>query len=459
MKKNMNLNVRAFIILLIIILLLGGIGGPTIPRAVADEKGIGLNEINAAIELLREEYIGEVDSVKLLNGAMEGIDKFLKLKKLDRKGVTAEINSDRSLEANMRSFGAAYGKILMYNGDKIKENDLAYAALKGIMEALQKGYDDPYSTAMDPKEFGLLQEQLNSKGFTGIGILIEVDKKNNDMLMVVEPIEGSPADKAGIKAGDYVLRINGVSTKGMNLDMASNRIRGPVGTPVTLFVERKSQKKSFEVKIMRDTVFVASLSKKMVGDLGYIKLRFFGESTGSEFESALKALEKQGAKGMIVDLRNNGGGYILAAVAVCSEFLKKDSVVTSVVNYRKNLKDTHLAYLPDNKRLPLVILVNRFSASASEITAGCVKDSGVGVLIGEKTFGKGSVQTIHPMPGGGAIKYTTAHYLTPSGKDINKVGIAPDIEVKMDPSGIGTAKDLQFQRAVGYLKAKVSKAE
>jgi carboxyl-terminal processing protease len=328
---------------------------------------------------------------------------------------------------------------------------MVYHALKGMMGVIQKSFNDPYTVAMDPEEFRMLEEQLNSRDFSGIGVFLDLDKKKENALIVVEPIEGSPAEAAGLKSGDIILRINGVSTKGMNIDSASSRIRGPAKTPVLLHIKRGTRV-PFDVKIVRDVVHVSSVAQKMIGDVGYVKLRFFGETTGEEFEKALDEVDRKGARAVIIDLRNNGGGYVMAAVQVSSEFLSKDVLITSVVNYRKDSRDIHKAFEPHFKAKPLVLIVNRYSASASEIFAGCIQDHKAGTIVGEKTFGKGSVQTIHRLPGGGAIKLTTAHYLTPSGKDINKVGINPDVAVSMDPSLIDSKRDAQLEKALGALK-------
>lgn len=422
------------------------------------DTNVGLREIQGVLQLLREEYIQEVDPTELLSGAMNGIKGQLKFRKLDVKDIKDPISAKRTPEANMRAFGSEYGKILAKYGDKVTEDELVYAALKGMIKVLQDKYKDPYTMAMNPDEYKTLQEQLNSRGFSGIGVFIEMDKKAGNTLIVVEPIEGTPAKEAGLKPGDHIIRINGVSTRGMSIEASSARIRGPEGSTVVLTIQRKGMEKPFDVNVKRSSIVVNSLTKEMKGDIGYIKLRFFGETTRDEFYKALRELHEQGIKGLIVDLRNNGGGYITAAVQVCSPFVKPGTVITSVVNYRKGTRDKHESYPSIQEDIPLVLLVNKYSASASEITAGCIQDLGLGVLIGTKTFGKGSVQTIHRIEGGGAIKYTSAHYLTPKGKDINKKGILPDINVDMDPTQMGTKNDVQLNRALNYLKSKISKS-
>jgi len=422
----------------------------------SDRKSAGTQIVSNVIDLLKNEYIGEIDANRLLTSAIDGMEKYLKQKKMSVEGLENNIKSESSFNDNLNAFADTFEKVLLANEESLTENDLTYAALSGIVEALQKANNDPYTVVLDQQEFKELKEQLSSEGFSGIGIVLELDKNNNNALMVVEPMEGSPAEEAGLKAGDYILDINGFSTRGLSLDAAAKRIRGPVNTPVILQIKRKNQE-PFRVTVNRRIIHTTSLSHRMYDNVGYIRLRFFGETTEDEFRVALEKLKKEGARGLILDLRNNGGGYIISAVRVCSNFLSPDTLVTSVVNYRNQTREDHTAYGNGNIRLPLVILINEFSASASEITAGCLQDTGTGVLIGQKSFGKGSVQTLYQIPGVGAIKYTSAHYLTPKGRDIDHLGIEPDIEVKMDSALIGTPEDVQMKKALTYLKSKISK--
>ena len=445
---------RRLTVILLAVMLLGVlIFSPTV--SARERKNVGLHEIYSAMQLIREDYVKETDPHKLLDGARKGMMGYLRLKKMKLVRVDFQVDPTRSVEANLRKFGASFGKAMMYNS-RLNKEELTYASLKGMMGVLQDEYKDPYSVAMDSKEFSNLEEQLNSKDFTGIGIYLNIDKAHGNALMVVDPFDGSPAKKAGLKSGDLIVRINGVSTKGMSLDSASNRIRGPRKTPVILHIKRKGAAKTFDVRVIRDVIHVNSLTYKMIDQVGYVKLRSFGETTSQEFNDAIEDLKKKNVQAVILDLRNNGGGYVMSAVDVCSYFLNKDQVVTSVVNYRNETKDTYKAVPVGKLQVPLVILANRHSASASELLAGSIQDNQVGIVVGEKTFGKGSVQTIHRLPGGGAIKFTTAHYLTPSGKDINHRGIIPDVVIKMDTNLIGTDRDVQLRKALNSIKAKIS---
>lgn len=422
-----------------------------------DLPSSGVQQIQNVMQLLQEEYISEVDSNEMLSGAVEGLKGYLKARNVDVTGIENPVSPQRTPEANIRAFGRVYEEIALKYGQKYKEENLIHAALSGAIKVIQDKYDDPYTVAMNPEQYRLLQEQLNSTGFSGIGILIELDKENNNTLMVVEPIEGTPAQEAGLQAGDLIIRINGVSTRGMSLDVASARIRGPENSTVKLTIQRKGSK-PFDVDVARKNIVVKSLTWESKNDVGYIKLRFFGETTPEEYIEAISRLKEMKVKGIVLDLRNNGGGYVDAAIQVCSAFANPGTTVTSMVNYRKGIRNKYESYNSISLDLPLIVLINNYSASASEITAGFVKDLKLGKLLGSKTFGKGSVQTIHRISGGGAVKFTTAHYLTPKGIDINKKGIEPDITVEMDPAFIGGNKDIQLKKAMEIIRANTKRS-
>ncbi|HPZ09921.1 MAG TPA: S41 family peptidase, partial [Candidatus Eremiobacteraeota bacterium] len=300
-------------------------------------------------------------------------------------------------------------------------------------------------------------ESMSGGNFTGVGIYIELDREVDNQLTVVEPIEGTPGYEAGLKSGDWIIKIDGKSTKGVNLDNAVTQIRGPEGSIVTLTIQRKGVDEPIEFKIKRAFIHVSTVVSKIVNEnVGYIKLRLFGSETNREIDQAMTDLEKKGAKAFILDLRNNGGGYVTAAVDVSSKFLKEGEDIVSIKD-RFGGKNRYKSYGTVHELFPLVILVNNFSASASEITAGAVRDGKRGILLGTKTFGKGSVQTIYPLDKGGAIKITTAHYFTPRGRNINEKGLKPDIIVEMDDDLIGTDKDIQMEEAVKYLQEQIAK--
>jgi carboxyl-terminal processing protease len=336
-------------------------------------------------------------------------------------------------------------------GGRIPKELISYAALCGIL----KGVEDPYTVYMTPREYSTLMEQMQSASFAGIGIYIEMDPDNNHSLTVIETIEGTPAQKAGLKTGDIIAEIDGKPTKGVSIDVAVSRLRGLQGTPVVLTIQRKGSDGPLHYTITREKIRVRSVTSKMLdNNIGYVKLRLFGEDTSLELQEALKSLRDQGMKSVILDLRNNGGGYINAAVDISSIFINRGDPVVRVIDKNGNSK-SHLARGDFKLDSPLMVLVNKYSASASEITAGALKDYNRGVLIGTKTFGKGSVQQVRPFPDGSALKITMSHYYTPKGKDIDKNGLEPDYKVEMEPKEVGKDKDPQLDRAIELLKSTV----
>lgn len=325
---------------------------------------------------------------------------------------------------------------------------LIYGALNGIAAAT----GDPFTAALPPQEVEVLEEQLGASDYGGVGVYIESDLQNNGQLTVVEPVEGSPAQEKGLLPGDKIMAIDGKKTNTIDIQTSSAMIRGKVGSTVVLTIERGN--KRFEVALERRNIRVSSVSSKLLPNkLGYLRLRFFGPETTDEFDSHLKKLEAQGIKGLIVDLRNNTGGYVDSAIGVSSEFLPYDSTITSVVNPRLERLEPYASRLKEQCCLPLVLLVNRFSASASEITAGALQDYERALLVGERTFGKGSVQSLVDLSDGGALKLTIAHYLTPHDKDIHMKGIKPDLTLEARPTNkMAGPEDEQFQLAVRQLE-------
>ncbi|MGM9999382.1 MAG: S41 family peptidase [Candidatus Bruticola sp.] len=323
-------------------------------------------------------------------------------------------------------------------------NYLLYSALNGMLT----GINDPFSIALLPEDIKIFKEMLGASNYGGVGIYLEADWQNNRQLTVIEPIEGTPAALKDIRSGDKIMAIDGKKTSSLDIDTASAMIRGKVGSVVVLTMQRDG--KTFEVALKRTSIHVPSVNGKMLqNQIGYLRVRFFGSQTSQEFDSALKELLKNGAKSLIVDLRNNGGGYVDAAIDLSSEFLPRNVSVTSVVNPRLNYCEPYVSRSKKGTELPLILLVNRFSASASEITSGAMKDYNRAILIGETTYGKGSVQELYPLGDGGALKLTIAHYLTPKDKDIHLKGIDPHIKLESRPSNkIGSDSDLQLKLAV-----------
>lgn len=327
--------------------------------------------------------------------------------------------------------------------EPVSSGRLLEGAARGIVEAL----DDPYSVYMDSKTFKHLQEQI-SGAFGGVGIQVAVKDKH---ITVIAPIKGTPAYRAGIKAGDVIARINGEDALDMDIERAVQLLRGKPGTTVKVTVLRKNESKPLEFTLTREIINVPSVDGKLLPDLpvAYIAISMFNEHTGDELIKVLNDLKAEGDyKGIILDLRDNPGGELTAAVKVADQFLGKGTVVT--IRDRDGVvqvEESDAATL----NLPLVVLVNSNSASASEIVAGAIQDYQAGTLVGSKTFGKGVVQTIYPIDGTTGLKLTTSKYFTPNGRDIHKKGITPDVVVEQ-PEG---DTDVQLARAKEIMRSKL----
>lgn len=391
---------------------------------------------------IKKSFVEDVPSEKLFEGVKSEVKDLLEQAKVPTKDLD-KLDPDQKV----------LPQILSMYGDKVDKKLLTLAAIMGMLD----GVEDRYSLLMLPEEYGKLQEQMQATKFGGIGIYIELDKEDNDRLTVFEPIEGTPAYEAGLMSGDKVLSIDGESTKGIDIEKAQSKIRGPHGTAVVLEVERKGEPKPLTFKVVRQDIQVVSVSSKIIdGNIGYVRLRLFGAETGNEMAQAVAKLKEKGATSLIVDLRNNGGGYIDAAVDVVGQFLDKtDGLVVYTID-RSNRRREYRSNL-SGKPLPTVVLVNEYSASASEITAGALRDHGLAKLVGKKSFGKGSVQQLYPFSDGSALKLTIAKFYTPSGYVINKHGLEPDVKVEMEPKFVGRGeKDVQLQKAVEVIKAETA---
>lgn len=313
--------------------------------------------------------------------------------------------------------------------------------LTGAINGMVKSLNDPHSVYMDAKMFK--EFMIETEGsFGGVGIVIGVKDK---VLTVVSPIEGTPGEKAGIKSGDQIIKINGEETKELALDEAVGRIRGPEGTQVTLTI-RNAKGEVRDVVLTRSNIQIKTVGGKILPEnIGYIRISMFNENTGADFAKKLQELEAEGMKGLILDLRDNPGGLLEESVKVAGKIVPKGPVVSVVT--RDGSRETHSSKLEAIK-YPLVVLVNGGSASASEIVAGAVQDTKAGKLIGTKTYGKGSVQTLMRLDNETAIKLTIAKYLTPADRSINGVGIEPDVKIEQGPLGT----DIQLEKAVEVMK-------
>ncbi|MBI3781439.1 MAG: S41 family peptidase [candidate division NC10 bacterium] len=308
--------------------------------------------------------------------------------------------------------------------DETKPRDLIYGGIKGMLETL-----DPHSSFMPPDIFKEMQVETQGS-FGGLGIEITVKDRQ---LTVVAPIEGTPADRAGLHPGDRIVKIDGKLTKDMTLMEAVKNLRGPRGTSVTLTILREESPGPFELTLVREIIDVKSVKSKDLGDgIAYIRVSSFQERTGKDLLKAIEQLGQNGMSAMVLDLRNNPGGLLNQAVHVTDLFLDKGQLIVYTEGRIKNqdlrFSAEHGAQIP---KVPIVVLVNGGSASASEIVAGALQDWKRAVVLGTKTFGKGSVQTVIPLSDGSGLRLTTAKYFTPKGRSIHGTGLLPDIVVEV----------------------------
>jgi carboxyl-terminal processing protease len=334
------------------------------------------------------------------------------------------------------------------DADKVSYEDLIHGALKGMLGTL-----DPHSEFMEPKKYEGLKEDTEGE-FGGVGIIISV---KDNFLTVVAPIDDTPGFRAGIQPGDRIIKIDGRGAERVSVQDAVKRLRGKAGTDVTLTVYRPSTKQTKDHKLTRavipvDTVKDLSGRKEfplLDNNTGYLRLVQFGEKTSSELDSALAKLDAKGMEALVLDLRGNPGGLLDQAVRVCEKFLARGKLVVTTEGRNPGQAAEYRAGGRDHRtKLPLVVLVNGGSASASEIVAGCLQDTQRAVIVGEQTFGKGSVQSVVPLPNDSALRLTTAKYYTPSHKVIHEKGITPDIVVEMTDQD---EMDLAIQRSLGGL--------
>lgn len=337
--------------------------------------------------------------------------------------------------------------------------DEAYKAVREMLDKLE----DPYTRFMDPEQFKSMQIDTSGE-LTGVGIQITQDEETKN-ITVISPIEGSPAADAGLLSKDVIIKVDNKSTKGMDINGVVSLIRGPVNTDVTLTVLRDKEQLNFKIKRARIEIHPVRFSnqKNPAGNVGYIRLNQFSNNASSEMREAIQALNKQKVEGFILDLRSNPGGLLYSSAEIARMWMGKGTIVSTVD--RKGGEDKLTSGKNTLTDKPLVILVDGGSASASEILAGALQDNKRAVLIGTKTFGKGLVQSVHPLEDGSGLAVTVAKYFTPSGRDINKKGIEPDIEVKLtddqrealslDREKIGTLADPQYAKALSVLNEKI----
>jgi carboxyl-terminal processing protease len=329
--------------------------------------------------------------------------------------------------------------------ENLDKQDMVYGAIKGMVGAI----GDPFTSFMTPDETTEFDQNLNGQ-LHGIGAELTVRDQN---LTVVTPLKNSPAEKAGLIPGDIIYKIDGDITGEMTLFEAIMRIRGPIGTNVTLTIVRADQD-PIDIQITRDKVNIESLSMEDKGDgIFLLSIYQFNEKTTSKLEEKINELLLDEPKGLIIDLRNNGGGYLEVSVDILSEFMDGNKEVVTIK--RRNEKNDQAMFVRGNPalpNLPIAVLINEGSASASEIVAGAVQDHKRGIIIGEKSFGKGSVQEVSKLNDGSSLRMTIAKWFTPKGNNIDEIGITPDMEVKYTEEDYKNGNDPQLDAAIKFLK-------
>ena len=355
------------------------------------------------------------------------------------------VYSKNDLYEKIDLFGEVLENVKKDYVDDINQSELMESAINGVLQSL-----DPYSAYMSPELFK--EMQTDTKGeFGGLGIEIGMEA---GVVKVISPIDDTPAAKAGIKAGDYIVKIGNEQVQGKSLMEAVKLMRGPVGTAIELTVRRKNVKKPLEFKIVRKIIEVKSVSSRIIGkekNLGYIRLKSFNENSDKQFLKSVKQFEKNSKiKGYVLDLRNNPGGLLTQAINITDFFLEDGEIVSTKGRKVSETRKFFARRGDEVKGKPIVVLINNGSASASEIFAGALKDHKRAIILGENSYGKGSVQSIIPLRNGGGMRLTISKYYLPSGKSISEVGVTPDILVEEagDDFLINSDKDNQLNYAI-----------
>ncbi len=352
-------------------------------------------------------------------------------------------SSENEIYKKIDLFGEVLEKINKEYVDEINQSESMDSAINGLLQSL-----DPYSSYMSPEIYNEMQTETSGE-FGGLGIEVSME---SGVVKVISPIDDTPASKAGIKAGDYIVKINDTQVQGKSLTEAVELMRGPVGSSINLTIRRRGEKKALTFNITREIIQIKSVKSDLLEkNIGYIRLTSFNENSGKQIEREINKLEKdKKVKAYILDLRNNPGGLLSQAIRI-SDFFLEDGEIVSTKSRKTSENRKWFAKKGDlTNGKTLVVLINYGSASASEIVAGALKDHKRAILIGENSFGKGSVQSIIPLKNEGAIRITVAKYYLPSGKSISQVGVSPDIEVDEDSDDflIKTETDNQLNYAI-----------
>ena len=360
--------------------------------------------------------------------------------------INSSISSENNVYEKIDLFGEVLEKINKEYVDEINQSESMDSAINGLLQSL-----DPYSAYMSPEIFNEMQTETSGE-FGGLGIEVSME---SGVVKVISPIDDTPASKAGIKAGDYIVKIDDIQVQGKSLSEAVELMRGPVGSGIKLTVRRRGEKKALIFEIVREIIQIKSVKAELLDkNIGYIRLTSFNENSGDQIEKEIKRIEKdESVKAYILDLRNNPGGLLSQAIKISDFFLDNGEIVST--KSRKQIENRKwFAKKGDiTNGKAIIVLINYGSASASEIVAGALKDHKRAILLGENSYGKGSVQSIIPLKNDGAIRLTVAKYYLPSGKSISEVGVSPDIEVNesSDDFVIKSETDNQLDYALKLL--------
>ena len=357
------------------------------------------------------------------------------------------ISSENDIYKKIDVFGEVLEKINKEYVDEINQSESMDSAINGLLQSL-----DPYSSYMSPEIFNEMQTETSGE-FGGLGIEVSMEA---GVVKVISPIDDTPASRAGIKAGDYIVKINDAQVQGKSLSEAVELMRGPVGSGIKLTVRRRGEKKALTFNITREVIVIKSVKADLLEkSIGYIRLTSFNENSGQQIKKEINKLEKnQNVSSYILDLRNNPGGLLSQAIKISDFFLDNGEIVSTKSRKASENRKwfANKGDLTNGKTM--IVLINYGSASASEIVAGALKDHKRAILIGENSYGKGSVQSIIPLKNNGAIRLTVAKYYLPSGNSISEVGVSPDIEIdeKDDDFKIKTKTDNQLNYAIKLIK-------
>jgi carboxyl-terminal processing protease len=427
------------------------IGPATTLRAAEDVSMLDLIETEIGYTTINDQYYQLVKPQTLLDGARAGLVTYLRTRGIMNPQV-AVMHARPDGRFSVPAIEQQIGKAIVRYGARVNARDLVYAAIRGELAALH----DPYSVFFTKAELTGFSRALDGETFGGVGIVIAGDESGTHW-RADQVFENGPAAKAGVQQNDEITDVDGTPLAGKTIDAIRALLRGKIGTVIHLSITRNGSTTP-PIAVARAAVTPPEVTSRLIGTIGYVALRTFGGSAGDEVRAAVQRLRKQGARACILDLRGNGGGYQSAAVHVASVFVPSGPIVSTQEKHGKR----HVTKADGNALAsqPLVVLVDGNSASGSELAAAAIAESKYGTLIGTRTYGKGLVQTIVPLPDGAGLKLTTARYFTAAGHDIDRVGITPGIVVEQTPAAATgvPGHDPQLDCAIAFLSPAASGA-